>query len=164
MPNVKAQLDSHIQAFVTEISGLVRVAALEAVRDALGGGSTPAKRGPGRPKGYSPKAAKAKAAKIPARPTRGGRRVKRSSEEVDAMAQKFLAFVKANDGKRLEEISKGLGIDSHDLKLPASKLLAAKAVKTTGQKRGTKYHAGGGGGAAKAAAPAPKNGRRGKKA
>ena len=93
--------------------------------------------------------------------------MKRSSEQVDAMAQKFLAFVKSNDGKRLEEISAALKIPSKNLKLPVQKLLAAKAVKTTGAKRGTKYHVGGGGGgaakAAKAAAPA-KAGKRGKKA
>ena len=156
------QLDSHIQAFVTEISGLVRVAALEAVRDALGGSATPAKRGPGRPKGYSPKAASAsKPAGLTPRPNRSGPRGKRTTEDVDATAAKFLSFVKSNDGKRLEEIGKALGIHTADLKLPAQKLLAAKSVKTTGAKRGTKYHAGGGGGgAAKAAAAA----MRGKKA
>ncbi len=82
-------------------------------------------------------------------------RASRSSEDVDATAAKFLSFVKAHDGKRLEEISKGLGINNADLKLPAQKLLAAKSVKTTGAKRGTKYHVGGGG-AAKAAKHAKK--------
>jgi len=48
MPNATQQIEASIQSFVAEISGLVRVAALEAVRDALGGPS-PARRG--RPAG-----------------------------------------------------------------------------------------------------------------
>ena len=159
---ITQQIESRVQSFVTEITTLVRTAAIDSVGAALGASSTPAKRGPGRPKGYSPKAAKAKAAsapasaKIPARPTRGGRRLRRSSEDVEAISAKFLAFVKGNDGKRLEEISKGLGINTADLKLPAQKLLAAKSVKTSGQKRGTKYHVAGGGTAKVAKAAAPK--------
>jgi hypothetical protein len=156
MPNSDQQLNSTIQSFVTEISNLVRVAALEAVEAALGGGGSPARRGPGRPRGGGarrgpgrPKSSRNKPKAMPARAARGGKRVRRSAEAVDATASKFLAFVKANDGKRLEEISKGLRIPTSALKLPAQKLLAAKAVRTTGQMRGTKYHVGSG--AAKAA-------------
>jgi hypothetical protein len=146
---ITSQLDSTIQSFVAEISSLVRIAALEAVQAALGGGASPARRGPGRPRGRGarrgpgrPKGSRNKPKAMPARAARGGKRVRRSAEAVDATAAKFLAFVKANDGKRLEEISKGLKIPTSALKLPAQKLLAAKAVKTTGQKRGTKYHKG----------------------
>ena len=163
MPNVNSQLDSTIQSFVAEISGLVRVAALEAVRDALGGGAPPARRG--RPVGSGRKPGRPANATVAARPTRGGRRLRRSGADVEATAGKFLAFVKANDGKRLEEISKGLGIGTADLKLPAQKLLAAKAVKTTGAKRGTMYHVGGSSAPKAVAAAAPaKAGKRAKKA
>ncbi len=154
---INQQIESHIQNFVSEITTLVRTAALDSVHAALGGTATPAKRGPGRPKGYSPKVAKA-SGKL-SRRVKGARR---SSEDVDATAAKFLAFVRGNNGKRLEEISKGLGIHTHDLKLPAQKLLAAKSVKTTGAKRGTKYHlAGSGAGSAKAApAKTPKRAKK----
>ena len=73
-------------------------------------------RGPGRPKS------------MPARAARSGKRVRRSSEDVEATAAKFLAFVKGNDGKRLEEISRGLRIPTANLKLPAQKLLAATSL------------------------------------
>lgn len=78
----------------------------------------------------------------PARRAKGGRR---DSAAVDAFAAKFLACVKANDGRRLEAIPKGLGIRSHDPKLPAQTLPTADAVKTAGQKRGTRYHVAAGG-------------------
>jgi hypothetical protein len=146
MPNSNQQIDSAVQSFVTEISNLVRLAALEAVHAALGGGAAPVRRGPGRPRGSGkrgpgrPKGSRNAAKAMPARAARGGKRGRRSSEDVDATAAKFLAFVKANDGKRLEEIAKGLKLPTSVLKLPAQKLLAAKAVRTTGQRRGTKYH------------------------
>jgi len=139
--DINSQINSRIQAFVAELSDLVRVASLEAVLAALGGQPARKGRGPGRPKGSGRKPGRpAKAAAIAAPPKRAGRRLRRSSEDVEATATKFLAYVKANDGKRLEEISKGLGIHSADLKLPVQKLLIAKSLKTTGQKRGTKYH------------------------
>jgi len=158
--DINSQINSRIQSFVAELSALVRAAALDSVQAALGGSPAPAKRGPGRPKGGGirrgpgrPKGSGAKPAAA-GKPKRRAKGARRSSENVDATAAKFLAFVKANDGKRLEEIGKALGIDTADLKLPAQKLLAAKAVRTTGQKRGTKYHVAGG--AAKAAKRAKK--------
>lgn len=131
---IRTQIASRIDAFIADLTHLTRAAALDAVQSALGGEAAPARRGPGRPRGSGKKAAPKR------RLARRAKGARRSSANVEATAAKFLAFVKANDGKRLEEISKGLGIHSHDLKLPAQKLLAAKAVKTTGQKRGTKYH------------------------
>jgi hypothetical protein len=143
--DINSQISAHVQSFVTELTALVRAAALESVQSALGGGTAPAKRGPGRPKA-------APAPKATGKPKRRAKGARRSSEDVDATAVKFFEFVTANDGKRLEEISKALGIHTADLKLPAQKLIAARAVRTTGQKRGTKYHlAGAGKGKAKRA-------------
>ena len=90
------------------------------------------------------------------KPARRAKGERRSSEDVDATAAQLLAYIKANDGKRIEEIAKGMNMYTADLKLPAQKLLAAKAVKTTGQKRGTKYYAGGKGAAAKGKSAASK--------
>src|SRR6185503_16861450 len=106
--------------------------ALEAVQSALGGnGSAAPRRGPGRPRKT--------AASAPA--ARAGKRGRRASGDVQAMADQILAYIKKNEGQRLEEISKGLGVASKELKLPVQKLFAAKAIKTKGQKRGTKYFA-----------------------
>src|SRR5688500_11145064 len=47
-------------------------------------------------------------------------------------------------------------MNTADLKRPAQMLLAAKAVRTTGAKRGTKYHVGSGGGSGSGAGTARK--------
>ncbi len=136
-PSIDRELRARIDAFVNEISSLVKISALEAVHEALGStlgvGSNasapaPAKRGPGRP----PKAAGA-----------GTRRKagKRSPEDVLSTAATVLAHIKANPGQRLEEIGKGVGMPTKDLKLPIQKLFDQKSISTKGVKRGTKYFA-----------------------
>jgi hypothetical protein len=127
-------LRSRVEAFVADISGLVRTAALQAVQDALSG-AVPAKRGPGRPKNAS-------AAKPP-RPAKSGKRAKRDPEAVMAVAAKVHATIKAKPGQSVEEIPKGLRVTTKVLKLPIIKLLEAKVVSTKGQKRGTRYFASG---------------------
>jgi hypothetical protein len=153
------EIRARIDTLLTDISALVKSSALEAVRAALGSisGAAPApaasiRRGPGRPRKDASAPATLKA-------TSSGKRVKRSSEDVQATADAFLAYVKANPGQRLEEIGKGLGVATKGLKLPVIKLVQARAVRTEGQKRGTKYFAGGG-----RAKKAGKRGRRAKKA
>jgi hypothetical protein len=142
------EIQSRIQSFLTELSELVKMAALGSVHAALGGEPGPVqRRGPGRPRGSGkrglgrpPKAASAK-------PGRRGRR----SEDLEAIAARVLAHVKANPGARLEEIGRGLKTDTGILKRPVAKLLEAKQLRTEGQKRGTKYFAGGGRGVARKA-------------
>lgn len=126
------ELRERIDAFVAEISNLVRISALEAVHAALGStlgasAAPAAKRGPGRP----PKSASAPAAS-------GG---KRSPEAVLKTADAVLAYIKAHPGQRLEEIGKGVKMPTKDLKLPIQKLFDAKSISTKGVKRGTKYFA-----------------------
>jgi hypothetical protein len=139
----RSTLDStiriRIDAFVTELTSLVKEAALASVGEALG--STP-RRGPGRPRGTRRRG--------PGRPrglgrppkngrARAGKRSKRSTGQVDAVAAKVLAHVKGHPGQRLEEIGRALKTPTRNLKLPVSKLLAAKRLKKSGAKRGTKY-------------------------
>jgi hypothetical protein len=126
------ELRERIDAFVAEISNLVRISALEAVHAALGStlgaaAAPAAKRGPGRP----PKAAAASASS-------GG---KRSPEAVLKTADAVLAYIKSHPGQRLEEIGKGVKMPTKDLKLPIQKLFDAKSISTKGVKRGTKYFA-----------------------
>ncbi|MFN0006697.1 MAG: hypothetical protein ACKVXR_02225 [Planctomycetota bacterium] len=129
MPNstLDQEIQSRIQSFLTELSALVKKSALESVQTALAGGaSTNGRRGPGRPRKIGSSA-------------RAGKRAKRSSEQVDAMAARVLAQVRSKQGQRLEQISKAMKLPSKELKLPVAKLLAAKKLKTKGQKRGTQY-------------------------
>jgi hypothetical protein len=142
--NLDSEIRSRIETFLEEISTLLKKAALESVRAALGDGATPVRRGPGRP----PKSAA----------TRGGGG-KRSSEQVDEMAGRILAYVKSNAGESLEAISRAIGVPTKELKLPVIKLLGSRQLKKTGQKRGTKYFAGSG----KGGATARKAGRKGRR-
>ncbi len=158
--NLNAEMRSRIDRFVAELSQLVKNSALESVRSALGetGAPTkrgPAKRGPGRPPSTGVNApATRPAAK------RGG---KRTTEQVDQMAERLKTFVQSHPGLGLEAIGKGLNVSTHDLKLPVIKLLAARALSKKGEKRGTKYFPAGrasGGGSAPKKKPAAKRRRK----
>jgi len=163
--NLNAEMRSRIDRFVAELSQLVKNTALESVRSALGetGGPIkrgpaahgPAKRGPGRP----PSTGTSAPATRPAA-KRGG---KRTTEQVDQMAERLKTFVQSHPGLGLEAIGKGLGVSTHDLKLPVIKLLAARALSKKGEKRGTKYFPAGrasSGGSAPKKKPAAKRRRK----
>jgi hypothetical protein len=130
--NLDSEIRSKIDAFLDELSSMVKQAALDSVQAALDDGDTHAHHGRrmnvklGRP---------AKSA------MKGG---KRSSEDVTAMADKISSFVRSNPGSRLEAITAGLGTGSKELKLPVIKLLSSKTLTKKGQKRGTMYFMGGG--------------------
>ena len=55
------------------------------------------------------------------------------------MAARVLDHVKKNPGQGVEKISKAFRLRSKELTLPIGKLLESKKLKTTGQRRGTKY-------------------------
>lgn len=156
-PTIDTAIRTQIDQFLTSISHLVRQAAVEAVKDALGGTgpsvATPARRGPGRPR-------KAAAAPKAAKP---GKRARRSAEDVEQVAGQVLAYVQGNPGQRLEEIGRGLKVDTAGLKKPIQTLIATGRLRTEGQKRGTKYLPGSGKAAAKNAGKR-KAGKRGRKA
>lgn len=130
--NIHQQVEARVQAFVSELSELVRAAALEAVSDALGG-TAPAGARRGRPKGAKGKSTTAVAAKP------HGKRGKRTSEQVDQMAAQIYEHVKKHPGASVELMAKAFKHPSKVLTLPIAKLMASKKLKTTGQKRGTKY-------------------------
>src|SRR5438045_1143227 len=101
MTHVENEIRSHVDSFVSQLSALVRKAALEAVADALR---------EGQPVGAavaSRKAGRAKAAPSPQEPKKAGRPAraakpsrkkgeKRSKEELAATTQKVLEHIRAN--------------------------------------------------------------------
>ncbi|MCY3001219.1 MAG: DNA-binding protein [Planctomycetota bacterium] len=135
------QIRERISTFLEQLSTLVRQSALEAVREALSGGAVPApaRRGPGRPPKAAAAAAPAAAAPKAARKT--GKRGKRSSEDVTELAAQVYDYISKNAGQSIEEIGRGMGKPTKVLKLPIKKLIEAKKLKTTGQRRGTRYNA-----------------------
>ncbi len=129
--NSDAQLRARIDAFVADLSTLVRRAALEAVAGALGSPApAPAKRGPGRPPKAAPSAAPA---------PRRGKRAKRTPEDVAKMGEAVVAYVAKQPGQSVEQIGKALGVKTKELALPIIRMVEAKKLKTKGQKRGTRY-------------------------
>lgn len=130
-------LRERIDAFAADLSNLIKSAALEAVRSALGGELAPAKRGPGRPKASAPSAAPAVAAA--AKPARRGKRAKRTPEDVAAMGEAVVAHVAKNPGQSVEQIGKAMGVTTKELALPILRMIDSKKLKTKGQRRGTKY-------------------------
>jgi len=139
---------TRIDAFLADLTVLVKQSAVEAVADALGDGA-PRRRGPGRPRGSGrrrgpgrPRKARAgrKARRRAGRPHKASaRRIRRSPADLARVSAKVAAYVKAHPGQRLEEIGKGLKVDTAGLKQPIRSLVAAKKLRTQGQKRGTKY-------------------------
>ena len=57
------------------------------------------------------------------------------------MGERLLTHVKQNAGQRGEQIAKALRTDVNTMRPAMKKLIAAKKVKTKGQRRGMTYHA-----------------------
>ncbi len=153
---IDSALRARVDAFVADLSEQIREAALEAVREALGGAAPARRRGPGRPRKKAKKATRRKPGRPRKKATkRVGRkratkraskkRMRRSPEDLDKTAARILAYVKTHPGKGVTAIAKSLRKSSKDLKRPVQMLLAAKKLRTEGQRRGTTYFAGAGG-------------------
>ncbi len=146
-----AAIRARVDAFVEDLSTLIRQAALEAVQEALGGRATRT------------------AAPVPARAAAGPRRKKarrkRPGGGKSVAPATALAALQAAGGPVLaEKIASTLGTNSTALRPTLEELMASGHVKRAGKKRGTTYEAvsGGGGGAAPATKKAAK--KRSKKA
>jgi hypothetical protein len=131
MPSsVESDIRSRVEAFVEEITAMIRTSALEVVSEALGeGGSRPAARG--RARASAPVVSSGRRAKG----------AKRDPRLLQALTDKLGDYIKKNPGLRIEQIGKALGTPTKDLALPVKKLVAAKKLSTKGQKRATTYFA-----------------------
>ena len=130
MSDFQTEMNRVVQGFVAQITELARRAAIDTLEAALtSGGGTRGRRGGG--------SASASFGRV------RGRGAKRSSDELDKLAENFATFVKENPGLRIEQINKQLGTSTKDLALPIRKLLSEGAIHAKGQKRSTTYFAGG---------------------
>lgn len=134
----KAQIDAaiaeRVSSFVDDLTDLIRQAAVESVQEALGKGGAGARgatRAPGRPR-QAPARAASKG---------GGKRVRRSAQDLEKAGNQILKYLGKHPGTGVSELAVELGWTSKDLKRPIDLLLADKAVKKKGQRRGTKYYA-----------------------
>ena len=119
MSDFQTEMNRVVSDFVAQITELARRAAIDTLESALG-----KHPGGGRSAGRS-----------------RGRGAKRSSGELDKLADQFRAFVVKHPGLRIEQINKQLGTSTKDLALPIRKLIADGEIKTKGAKRSTAYFA-----------------------
>jgi hypothetical protein len=142
-------IKSQIESFVQKLDQLVRQSVLDHLKAVLagsarGGGEVPAPKKRGRPVGS------------------GGRRGRKPADLGDALS-KMVAYVKANDGQGISAIAAGTGIDLKVAKKAALQLLASKALKKSGERRGTVYHVGTGSVPAAGESAPAKKAKRGRK-
>lgn len=123
-PMTTSAVQSAFEALVDAIRAEVREEFLSAI-----GGARPA---PAKRRGRKPGPKPASRRTLP----KGGRR---SPEELEALTAKTLAAIKKAPGLRAEELAVALGVSTKELVRPVTKLFDQKAIKTTGQRRGTKY-------------------------
>ncbi len=123
MSDLPANISARTDAFVRELDGLVRAAAIAAVRDALGNAGTR----------RSTTATSATAA---------SKSPRTESATGNAAASKFLAYVRANPGERTHVVCGKLGIHTDNFRYTLNKWLRAGVLKKRGTKRGTRYYPG----------------------
>ncbi len=124
MSDFQTEMNRVVTDFVSQITELARAAARDMIDQALG------------------KSLKGTSVGSGSRGRGRGRGAKRSSDELDRMAEEFHSFVAKHPGMRIEQINKELGTTTKDLALPIRKLVSEGALKTKGAKRSTTYFAG----------------------
>ena len=135
MTTLRASIESLANQFAAGVLAAVRGSSLEDILNGTGA----ARRRPGRPRGSvnSPGAERAVA---PRPRPRGGKRIRRSAEDIAATAERIVAFVAKNrNGILGERIRKELGIAKNQWLKPLGLALGSKKIRKTGQKRATRY-------------------------
>lgn len=138
--NVDAEVRACVDSFVADLTAIVQRSTVESVLAAVsqGLGEMPGPAAAARTR----RKTKKKASRGPGRPRK--KRGRRSSADVDSMMDEAQAFIRANPGCSVGDIGDTLGASTKDLRLPLLKLVDEGRVRTTGQKRGTRYHPGSG--------------------
>ncbi len=127
MDDLDRRIRQRVDAFVEELTELIREAALESVKEALGGAA----------KGSAPKPKRAPRAV--AKKAAGG---KRSAAELARFEQAIVELVQKNPGTRADQIAKTLGVATKDVALPMKKLMSRGELSSEGQRRATRYYPG----------------------
>ncbi|HSC86354.1 MAG TPA: hypothetical protein VLC09_03760 [Polyangiaceae bacterium] len=128
MTDPNSAITSRIERFVSDLSEVIRQAALEQVSDALGGGSGVGNGRAGRKAGAGAPALKKRA-----------KGAKRSAEDFEALSKSIIGTVGSQPGLRADQLAEALGVETRELALPIKKLLAEKLLTKKGARRGTTY-------------------------
>jgi hypothetical protein len=128
---VEAKLQLLVQDFVTNVTTLARQVAVDTLASALSATGAPTTTSRNRPRG----------APINGRTVGLPKGRKRPAGDLERLSERFVDHVRANPGQRIEQINRALGTRTAELRGPVVKLIAAKAIKTRGTRRATKYYA-----------------------
>ena len=146
MSSANDQIRTRLNAFVTELSDLIRQATLQDMAEALRSaeGHSPARRTGAsvaiagareeRKVAVRKSGAPAKAATVASPAAQP--RVPESLAQIMARVQ---SHIKANPGQGVVPMATSLGISNKDLRLPIRKLVEENKVRSTGKTRGTRY-------------------------
>jgi hypothetical protein len=112
-----------VQQFVAQVAELARCAAFNVLTTAFGGQADHRDRDP-KFATISPvdSGERTRAARRSAR--RRGHSARRSPAELESLSARFVSFVQANPGLRIEQINKQLGTETKELALPIRKLVS----------------------------------------
>ena len=132
--DIESAIRKSVDNLVAELTELLRESALETVREALANELVPMPRSAGRPRKSAGKAGGSA--------KKSGKRVRRTIEDLEAYADRIHNYVQSHPGVGVVAISKGVRLTTKDVKRPIQMLLAAKRLRTEGQKRGTTYFTG----------------------
>ena len=161
---LNVEIRRRLEAFTAEVVELCRKDLVSSLQQFIGGQAPSVARAPAAPKKRGPRgkraAAAAKPAAAAAKPAAAaaaakpgavaakpagkgkGKGRRRSSVEIDTMAEKIAKHVAANPGLRAEQIKAALTIKSNEWALPIGNLVASGRVKPRGERRATKYFPG----------------------
>jgi predicted HTH transcriptional regulator len=128
-----SKVESLIQEFVVSLRAAIAEEAAQAF--VIAGGGTVSKVGRPSPATKSPRANTAK------RAAPKGKGAKRTAEEMASQSDAILSYLKKNPAQGAEQLGAALGVSTAELALPIKQLIAKKALKFVGQKRGRKYSA-----------------------
>jgi hypothetical protein len=144
MSDFQHAMNHAVQGFVMQITELARRTALDTLESAFGG-RTGRNSDNGTGNGHTRTSSASGALSVgggggaTARRPRGA---KRTAADLEELATRFVSFVKANPGLRIEQINKELGTTTKDLALPIRKLISDGVISAKGQKRSTAYFSG----------------------
>lgn len=127
-------------ASLQELSALTSASSSSGRRSSNNSAAAAPSRGRGRGRGRAPAPAPKE---IPAstRGRRGGRRVRRSSEDVSKLADEVVDFVSQSGGNvAVSEIAKAIGVTTQDITRPVAIALQEGRIYKEGEKRLTRYY------------------------
>jgi septum formation inhibitor MinC len=126
MSKIDTEIRNRVEAFVAELTGLIRQAAVDAAVNALQGqvSTSGAKRGP--------KSASAA-------PQKAGTRVRRTEAQIQATMSKVLGYIESHPASRSEDIRAAINVEAPQMADALRRLMAEKSIKSKGSRRTTTY-------------------------